>query len=188
MKVYKKSVLLLGLAMLSSGIIAEIPEEEERLAAEKLEIEQFFPAVEKEKPEWMYEVGKPGVRHYQSKEEIIDEFIGARATLFADPETWILVLHDVYRYVEENAHGNSKLMTTAHLVREAGTLLSMQLHFPTPGFIPELSKYEEKLQKKANILEATTFYINKKNKYDAGEVLREVINFLLPHIEMVVGN
>ena len=184
MKVSKKSAFLLGMAMLGGTITAMYEPISEYDPIKDRPIvgqPETYPRLD-----W-YPIQPLGKRIGQSKAEIKKEFKDAERALFTNPGDWMFVLDDVYRYVEENAHGNTKLMTTAHLVKEAGSILSMMVNPPGSISVPELLKYQGKLQEKVNILNATTFYINRKDKYNAREVLMEVINFLFLHIEMIVG-
>ncbi len=161
MKAYKKSALLLGLAMLSGESLAEISEIP---LVEISEISRYLGAI--------------GSKSQQSREEVLNEFIDAYTRFSSDPGNWILTLDDVNRYVEENAKDNKKLIKAAFLVQGKGKSLSLGIKF---GYnISDLLKDAEELQEQAKILDDVTFWwIDKEKKKNAREVLLVVITSLL---------
>ncbi len=171
MKVYKKSALLLGMAILSGGTITAFQEWE--------------PTVEWPRPKTEEELKRlvPGTRMHQSKAEISNEMMIAHQKLFTEPEHWIDALTDLNTYVKENAPRNDVLKNAAAKVREVGIRLPQIVQFGG-----DLLSDRDKLQKTAAALKAEPLWgWGAEKRKDAREVLEVVIKLLMKTINNQMG-
>ena len=143
----------------------------------------------------------------ETQQVISGRIINAHARLFDRPDlsvpqvltwaqeerivsAWIIALDDLKRYVKFNFGGNKKLISAAVLVQEKGTKLPLMIKydFKKPGFFSDLSRIKIELQEKAKLLEKTTFFIDRKKKNDAKELLLGMIFLLENTIDRMMND